>query len=314
MAVRSGESMLIITDLQHWNEMKEVQSYAESLGAIVEIRMLTGEYTQNLSAHLDELALIMQNHDVIIGATHYSLVTTEVVKRAVRGGSRFLSLPMSTNDGRSILEFDFLTMDTAKARFMAKMLLKYINESTVINMKTENGTDLTFRKRGRKASYFNGKAKDNKGFTSSSFEVYIAVEEDQSSGVGVVDGSLGYLGKVEEPFKIFLEEGRLTEIEKSKCGETLDQYMKSFKDERMYHVGEFGIGLNTYSKCDGRCYIEDESTYGTAHIGFGRNQALGGEFEANGHFDLVFLNPSIYADNRMIMENGTIIVPEPEVW
>ena len=311
MSVRSGESVLIITDLQHWNEMKEVQNYAKSLGANVEIRMLPGEYTQNVSAHFEELATIMQDHDVIIGATHYSLVTTEVVKRAVRSGSRFLSLPMATNDGRSILEYGFLTMDTDKARFMAKMMLKYINESTYINLKTQSGTDLKFRKQGRKASYFNGKAKDNKGFTSSSFEVYLAVEEDQTTGTGIVDGSLGYLGKVDKPFKIQLEAGKLVDIEANEFGSTLSSYMKSFKDERIYHVGEFGIGLNTYSKCNGRCYIEDESAYGTAHIGFGRNQALGGEFEANGHFDLVFKDPSIYADNRLIMEKGIIAAPEP---
>jgi len=143
--------------------------------------------------------------------------------------------------------------------------------------------------------------------------VYLAVEEDQTSGVGVIDGSLGYLGKVENPFKIHLEAGKLIDIEQSEFGITLDHYMKSFKDERIYHVGEFGIGLNTHSRCEGRCYIEDESTYGTAHIGFGRNQALGGEFEANGHFDLVFRQPSIYADNRLIMENGMITVPDPDI-
>jgi len=314
MNVRPGETLLIITDLHHRVEMKEVLDYAVKLGVKAEMRVMPGEYTHNISAYFDELAVKMQEHDVIIGATHYSLVTTEVVKRAVSGGSRFLSLPMATNDGRSLLEYDFLTMDTDKARFMAKMLIKYINESTFIDLKTEKGTDIRFRKLGRKASYFNGRAKENKGFTSSSFEVYLAVEEDQSFGTGIVDGSLGYLGKVEEPFKINLDNGKLIEIENNRFGEILDGYMKNFRDERIYYTGEFGIGLNTHSKCEGRCYIEDESTYGTAHIGFGRNIALGGEFEANGHFDIVFREPSIYVDNRLIMEKGVIMVPEPEVW
>ncbi|MCL2425676.1 MAG: peptidase [Oscillospiraceae bacterium] len=314
MQVRPGESMLIITDLQHHDEMKEVSKYAQALGANIQIRVVPGEYSQDLSPYFDELAVLMQNHSIIIGATHYSLVTTEVVKQAVRSGSRFLSLPMATNDGRSILEYKFLTMNTDKARFMAKMLLKYINESTYIHLKTRSGTDLRFRKIGRKGSYFNGRAKDNKGFTSSSFEVYVAVEEDQSSGVGIVDGSLGYLGKVQTPFSIRLDSGRIVDIEQNEFGMALDEYLKSFSDERIYNVSEFGIGLNTYSKCDGRCYIEDESAYGTAHIGFGRNHALGGEFEANGHFDIVFREPSIYADNRVIMEDGVIVVAEPDIW
>ena len=314
MSIRPGESVMIITDIKYWGEMIHVQRHAQSLGATAEIRILSSEYTKNLNEDFNELAALMPEYNVIIGATHYSLVTTEVVKRAVRSGTRFLSLPMSTNDGRSILEYNFLTMDTDRARMMAKMLLKYINDSTFIHLKTNSGTNLCFRKTGRKASYFNGKAKDNKGFTSSSFEVYLAVEEDQSYGEGIVDGSLGYLGKIGEPFKIHLDKGKLVEIENSEYGNILREYIRSFRDERMYHVGEFGIGLNTQSKCEGRCYIEDESTYGTAHIGFGRNNALGGEFEANGHFDIVFREPSIYADNRLIMENGVIVVSEPEIW
>lgn len=82
----------------------------------------------------------------------------------------------------------------------------------------------------------------------------------------------------------------------------------------MYVAGEFGIGLNSYSKCRGKCYIEDESAYGTFHIGFGRNIALGGVHEATSHFDLVALEPDIYADNRKIMEKGKIIIPEPQVY
>lgn len=56
----------------------------------------------------------------------------------------------------------------------------------------------------------------------------------------------------------------------------------------------------------------DESAYGTYHIGFGRNIALGGVHEASGHFDLVGLRPNVYADNRKIMERGRIIVPKPD--
>lgn len=50
----------------------------------------------------------------------------------------------------------------------------------------------------------------------------------------------------------------------------------------MVVAAEFGIGLNTHSRCAGNCYIEDESTYGTFHIGFGRNIALGGVQDASG--------------------------------
>ena len=314
MTVRDGESVLILTDSRHLEEIKEIERLAVLRGASVLIHLIPDDSTQNPQANIDEIAALMQGRQVIIGATHFSLATNEIVQQAVKNGSRFLSLPMSTNDGRSLLEYEFMTMDTDKSRFMAKMLLRYINDATHLRVTTKAGTDLSFRKAGRQGSYFNGRAKDNKGFASSSFEVYVPIEEDRTDGAGVLDGSLGYIGKVNKAFNIRMEAGKLVYIEDCEDGNRLKEYMESFKDERIYYAGEFGIGLNTYAKCEGNSYIEDESSYGTFHIGFGRNIALGGKYEANGHFDIVFFEPSIYADNRLIIDKGIIIVPEPEVW
>lgn len=82
----------------------------------------------------------------------------------------------------------------------------------------------------------------------------------------------------------------------------------------MLTASEFGIGLNTYARCLGRCYIEDESAYGTFHIGFGRNIALGGVQDAVGHYDLVAYDADIYVDNQMIMEQGRIMILEPHIY
>lgn len=82
------------------------------------------------------------------------------------------------------------------------------------------------------------------------------------------------------------------------------------------HGGGGGVRhrVNTHSRCAGNCYIEDESTYGTFHIGFGRNIALGGVQDASGHYDLVTHAPCIYVDNRMIMDHGQLTVLEPSIY
>ena len=313
MNVKAGESVLIITDETHMADMQLVSQYAEHIGALTYIELIPRQGF-SLNTFMDSITEVMSKYSVIIGATHYSLVTTEVVRKAVKSGARFLSLPMSTNNGYSLLAYDFLTMDTTISRIVARELLKHINQSSRIRVTTEAGTDITFRKVGREGNYFNGKAKDSKGFASSSFEVYVPIEEDQTNGVGVLDGSLGYLGKMKKPFNISFAEGKISDIESTPCGQRLSKYIESFDDPRMYHATELGIGTNFYSRCDGNSYIEDESAYGTFHIGFGCNIALGGAFDAKGHFDVVFLKPTVYADNRMIMENGIIIPAIPEVW
>lgn len=262
----------------------------------------------------DDNEAVFDPYTAIIAATEYSLVTTKAAKRAIQRHKKFLSLPLATNDGRSFLEYDFLTMDTKKSRLMAKAFIKYLKYSEKVRVTTPAGTDMMFYKVGRDPGFFNGVLKDGKGYSSSSIEVYVPIEETKTEGVMVLDGSLGYIGRAEEPTRILFKGGRITEIEETPTGIRLKKYMEDYQDSRIYIAGELGIGLNSCSQCLGNCYIEDESAYGTFHVGLGRNIALGGIQNAKGHFDLVCMEPDIYTDNRQIMQQGKVIIPEPVLY
>lgn len=306
LQVQPQESLLIVTCEQHCEEAEEISHYARLCQAKVEL-MVFPEQKGQVGHYFDEHEDAFDAYDVILGATTHSLVTTRAVKRAIERGSRFLSLPLSTNDGRSMLEYDFLLMDTNESKKMGDYLVQMLNGSEFIRVVTEAGTDLTFEKRNRDAKFFNGSTKLCNGYASSSFEVYVPVEETKTNGIAYVDASLGYLGITDESVKLRLSEGRIVEIEENATGQKLKKYLENFEDEGMYVAGEFGIGLNTHAACSGNCYIEDESTYGTFHIGFGRNIALGGVHNAKAHFDLVFHKPDIYAGDKLIMKHGEIV-------
>ncbi|GFI50916.1 aminopeptidase [Lachnospiraceae bacterium 62-26] len=313
MRVKRWDKLLIVTTKEHLKEAQVLREIAE--GKVHSVSSLVVEdLGRHVGVFFDMNEEVFDPYTAVIAATDYSLVTTKAAKRAIKKHKKFLSLPLSTNDGRSMLEYEFLMMDTKKSRLMAKVIMKYLRHSTVIRVTTSAGTDLKVYKENRNPGFFNGVIKDGKGYSSASIEVYVSIEETKTTGVLVLDGSLGYIGRAQEPTKILFEKGRITEIEGTPTGERLRKYMADYKDERIYIGGEFGIGLNSYSKCLGNCYIEDESAYGTFHIGLGRNLALGGKQNANGHFDLVCLEPDIYTDNRQIMQQGKIIIPEPAVY
>ena len=308
--LKPWESLLIVSSNNYMREAKAIRRSALKRALRIDM-MIVEDVGKDVGVCFDKNENVFDDYSAIIAATEYSLVTTLAAKRAIRQGKKFLSLPLSTSDGVSMLEYDFLTMDTKKSKLMANIIMKYIENSSTIRVESKSGTNLVFNKRGRKPGFYNGVCKDGKGFSSASIEVYVPIVEDATDGVMIVDCSLGYLGKCEQPLKLVLEKGRITEIEDNPCGHKLKEYIESFQDENMFVASEFGIGLNTLSKCLGRCYIEDESAYGTFHIGFGRNLALGGILEARGHSDLVAKEPDIYVDNRQIMSEGVIIIPEP---
>lgn len=313
LGLKRRERLLIVTDDSHLREAQALRESASEIGASVEI-MVVEKHGIQIGVFFDEHECVFDDYQAVIGAADYSLVTTRAAKRAIRRGSKFLSLPLSTNSEQSMLAYDFLKMDTKKSRLMAEIIMKYLENSGEVHVTTALGTDLSFYKRHRQPGFFNGVVRDGRGYSSASIELYIPIEETMTAGTLILDGSYGYLGKVEQPFRILLKGGRIAEIENSPSGEKLREYLEQYCDDRMYIAAELGIGLNSYSKCRGQCYIEDESAYGTFHIGFGRNLALGGTQEASGHFDLVTHDPDIYADNRKIMERGKIILPEPAIY
>ncbi len=313
MEINGEDRLLIVTSENHLSEANSLKEYALKRDAYVDIMIVEKSGIQ-VGVFFDENENIFDEYTAIIGASDYSLITTRAAKRAIEMGSKFLSLPLSVNTEDSMLSYDFITMDTKKSKMMANVIMKYINNSSIIKITSKAGTDLKVYKQGRKPGFFNGVVKDGKGYSSASFEIYVPIEESKTEGIMVVDGSLGYLGKPQESIKITFSEGKIAGIQQNQSGYLLSAYIESYKDINMYVASEFGIGLNSYSKCEGNCYIEDESSYGTFHIGFGRNIALGGSHEASGHFDLVSLEPDIYADNRKIMQQGRIIIPEPQIY
>lgn len=300
------EVFYFITDESHLREAKAFVTAAEQRGIVTKVSILSSDEVQRGDC-VEEMRQIMSYADVVIGATNYSFITTNAVDYALHHGARFLSLPLSTNDGRSLFEYEFLAMDPAAAARMARPMVRRINASTTLRAVTDLGTDVTFSTQGRRASYFNGTAARPGQCGSASFEVYVPIVETATRGKVVVDGSLGYIGRLEQPLELFFEDGYLVKIGDTPDGARLKDYISHFQDPEMYCAAEFGIGMNRKSHCLGNCYIEDESTYGTFHIGLGRNLALGGTHHAQGHFDIVIHDPTIWAGRSCLMEQGAAV-------
>lgn len=301
--VKRNEKVLIISDENHISESKALWKSVQDTGAFVMVITIPESCSQP-GKLFDSMVDLFMEHDVIIGATRFSLITTRAVQTVLSHGSRFLSLPLSTNTETSMLGFNFIQTDPIISQRLADNMLSSLNCCDKVRITTPLGTDITFGKKGRKPGLFNGMTEKPGKIGSSSFEIYIGIEENATNGHAVVDGSLGYIGSPVEPIKLTFSNGRLTHIEENSSGILLQNYMQQFHDPRIFVAGELGIGLNPQARCLGNCYIEDESSYGTFHIGMGRNLALGGVMDAAGHFDLVFKNPTIYAGDVLIMKDG----------
>ncbi len=87
------------------------------IGARCKVVQLKSHEIQN-GKSIDDLKWEMAKADAIVGATNYSFITTDAVNYALSRGAQFLSMPMSTNNGESLFEQEFLKMDPDEATML----------------------------------------------------------------------------------------------------------------------------------------------------------------------------------------------------
>ena len=249
-----------ITDETKLEEARAFSDAARRAGAIPKLTVLSSDSVQSGDS-IEQMREIMSYATAIVGATNYSFITTNAVQFALRQGARFLSLPLSTNNGESLLQQDFLKMRPSSAARMGRPMLRRLKENDSVRITTRLGTDITFGIRDRKPGIFNGVAVRPGICASASFEVYIPPVETVTSGRVILDGSMGYIGLVKHPTELGFTEGYLTYIENTPDGQKLRAYLEQFGDPEMFCAAELGIGLNRLARCRGASYIEDESAY-----------------------------------------------------
>ena len=111
------------------------------------------------------------------------------------------------------------------------------------------------------------------------------------------------IGKLDAPLKVTIRGGKLQKIEGDKDGK-LDVLLAN---ERNATVGELGIGTNEAAILNG-IILEDEKVYGTVHIAFGTNTSFGGVNKADCHMDGIILEPTLYFDDKLIIDKGKFVV------
>ena len=122
LEAKESEVIHFITDESHKKEADIFELAAFECGVVPKISILSLDGVQSGEV-IDKMKNTMYYSDVIVGATHYSFVTTEAVEFALKKGSRFLSFPMHTNDGSCIFEREFIRMSPKLAKKMGKTRL-----------------------------------------------------------------------------------------------------------------------------------------------------------------------------------------------
>lgn len=184
------------------------------------------------------------------------------------------------------------------------------------------GTDLTYGVEGRvnhrglpDENFVPYKINDitrNKKFPRLRFlypngELNTAPVEGTANGKLVIDLSMHQFGRLKSPIELTIEKSRIVKIDGGPEAWTLRNYFEKFGDKDAYYCpAEASIGINSKAMVRGN-QREDKNILGSMHFGLGTNIDVGGTVHSNIHMDGVVLEPTLYVDGEMRMEDGRFL-------
>ena len=302
MGTKPGERVLIVTDeplriigYALWRAAKDLGTEA----MIVEMlpRKTNGEEPPR------EIAELMKMMDVVLCPTSKSLTHTDSRRAASEKGVRVATLPGVTEE----IMVRCMNADYHQIAARTFRICDEMEKTSVVRVVAPCGTDITMPIKGRKAHASSGLFRE-KGLWGNlpTGESYLAPVEGQSQGTVVVDGSMAGVGMIHVPIRITVKDGYATDITGGDEAVRLLALLEPHgRDART--VAEFGIGTNDKAILTG-LIIEDEKVMGTIHIAFGDNKSMGGSVRVASHLDGLIKKPTVWFDDRKIMESGRLLV------
>lgn len=302
LGVTSVESLLILAD----EPLREIgliffevgkQLASEAFYCEIKPREVNGQEPP------EQIALFMQEVDVVVAPTSKSITHTNARREASKLGVRIATMPGITKD--TIIRC--LSADANKILDTTEKVAKSLQNVSTVRITSELGTDITLPIKGRQIIKSTGILRNIGEYGNlPSGEVYLAPWEKQSNGTIVFDGSIAGIGKLRNPVKVTVEDGYGVDFEGDEEAKQLYDMLKSIGHEA-FAIGEFGIGTNYKATITGSI-LEDEKVLGTIHIAFGNNVTMGGKIKAKGHIDGIVTKPNVYFDDKLILKEGKLTI------
>lgn len=299
MDVKKDETVLVLTDdkkldigMSLYEEAKEICK--EAVLMVMEPRKVSGEEPPEVVAEA------MKNFDVILCPTSTSITHTNAKINAVKSGARLASMPGITKE---MFELGAITADYKEVEALTLKFTELLSKAKTAKIIKEGHT-LQMSLENRKGVPSTGIYK-NPGEAGNlpSGEAYIAPIEDSVNGSMIIDGSMVGVGMLNSPLRIKVKDGKLVELE----GEDAHKLQILLDNDNNRIVGELGIGTNPSARLTG-VILEDEKIYGTVHIAFGTNTSFGGINKASCHMDGIIMNPTLYLDDQLVLEEGKVLI------
>ncbi len=189
---------------------------------------------------------------------------------------------------------------------------KALENADEVRITANDGTDLTFRIKGRPILVADGiideadLKRGDVGLNIPDGEVFTSALENSANGFIIFDWvAIHGFGLVKD-LKVRFKRGRVVWFD-SPQKEIFQKFLDANTGDKD-RIAELGIGTNPAARFIGETIV-DEKIFGTIHIAIGNNRgAYHGKNKASSHQDMIKVmkgrQGNLYVDGRLVMKNG----------
>jgi leucyl aminopeptidase (aminopeptidase T) len=298
MGIKPGEEVLVVGDTKNLEIANSFLSVATTLGAEATLIVMKPR-KQHGNEPPRTIASAMKKADVVLMPTSTSLSHTNAREEATKAGARIASMPTIT---REILEGP-MNADYQVIKNKTLLMAEKVTEASKAKISTEKGTSLTLDLEGRKGLADTGILTEKGAFGNlPAGEAYCAPLEEKGNGTVVIDMVMAGIGKLSEPIKWEIRNGKVVSIEGGSEARELEAILKN-ADKNASKLAELGIGTNHEAKPMGNPLV-DEKIMNTVHLAIGDNSHFGGKQKSEIHLDGIISQPTLELDDKVIIEKG----------
>ncbi len=207
-----------------------------------------------------------------------------------------------------MLESPGVTTDYEVVRRNALAVDALLERAHEVRFITVEGSDVTMKLCGRKGKAQTGFADQPGRFSGlPDGESTVAPLEGSTQGHIANPYLIDKIGQVVEPLRMEIKDGWITGVSGgNQAQELLDLFEKSDPNARRF-ASQFALGMNP----DCRIFPnakEVSKKLGTLHVAIGDNISLGGTVQSGVHMDVVILNPTVWLDGKIVLDNGKLFI------